>query len=310
MAKKPTSASKQVVESPTAEPTCGIVMPISDIEGYDKGHWGRVQTVLKSAAKQAGFDSKLVSDSAEAGVIQARIVANLLTMDVAVIDVSGLNANCFFELGLRVAFERPFVVVTDGLTRFQFDVGVYEHVVYDARLRFDLMETFRDELANKIAATYKGYTDTVAKNERYSPFLKHFLPPKLVQEQNLQTPVQPEENNQIGYLIEVVERLSGEVARLGRAERDDARVPMGMRTVAGATIMHDRGVNEDLRREATRLVLENPSNITKPHVIVAQLGKDPRFVRVPKIVRFNVVSQLVTLFTPDTESENPNGEGP
>ena len=59
------------------KPTCGIVMPISTIDGCDAEHWAEVLKIVKESAANAGFESSLVSDSEESGIIQKRIVSNL-----------------------------------------------------------------------------------------------------------------------------------------------------------------------------------------------------------------------------------------
>lgn len=50
--------------------TCGIVMPISAIDGYPESHWTDVLAILSSAIEGAGFDPNLVSNAEDAGIIQ------------------------------------------------------------------------------------------------------------------------------------------------------------------------------------------------------------------------------------------------
>jgi hypothetical protein len=63
---------------------CGIVMPISAIDGCSELHWADVLEILTDAIEDAGFDAK---------------------NPVVVCDVSGKNPNVMFELGLRLAFD-------------------------------------------------------------------------------------------------------------------------------------------------------------------------------------------------------------
>jgi hypothetical protein len=64
------------------------------------------------------------------GVIQKRIVQNLYSSDVIVCDVSGKNPNVMFELGMRLAFDKPTLIVKDDKTDYSFDTGIIEHVPY------------------------------------------------------------------------------------------------------------------------------------------------------------------------------------
>ena len=56
---------------------CGIVMPISAIDGCDEKHWFEVKSILSDAIEDSGFKPNLVSDADDAGVIHKRIVKNL-----------------------------------------------------------------------------------------------------------------------------------------------------------------------------------------------------------------------------------------
>ena len=77
---------------------CGIVMPISALDGCNEGHWGEVRSIIEEAISAAGFEGCLVSDSDEIGIIQKRIIENLYDNPVVVCDVSGKNPNVMFEL--------------------------------------------------------------------------------------------------------------------------------------------------------------------------------------------------------------------
>jgi hypothetical protein len=56
---------------------CGIVMPISEIDGCPAAHWVEVRDILEASIKQAGFEPRLVSDADEVDVIHKRIIENL-----------------------------------------------------------------------------------------------------------------------------------------------------------------------------------------------------------------------------------------
>src|SRR5687768_15159461 len=92
---------------------CGIVMPISAIDGCSAEHWSEVHDILADAIEAAGFSPQLVSDADDIGIIQKRIIQNLYENPVVVCDVSGKNPNVMFELGLRLAFDKPTLIVKD-----------------------------------------------------------------------------------------------------------------------------------------------------------------------------------------------------
>lgn len=130
---------------------CGIVMPISDCDGCDEGHWREVKTLIERAATIAGFKGVLVSEADDVGVIQKRIVQNLYDCPVIVCDISGRNANVMFELGMRLAFDKPTIIIKDDRTPFSFDTSPVEHVNYPRDLRYTKVEEFQTVLSGKIS---------------------------------------------------------------------------------------------------------------------------------------------------------------
>lgn len=159
-----------MAEKKTAgKPHCGIVMPISDIDGCSTSHWAEVKQIIIEAAEMAGFTSKLVSDSEDIGVIQGRIVQALHDADIIVCDVSAKNANVMFELGLRLAFDKPVVILKDNKTNYSFDTSPLEHLDYPRDLRYSEILNFKDRLSAKIEKTLEA-----SKLQGYKSFLSHF----------------------------------------------------------------------------------------------------------------------------------------
>ena len=102
-------------------PVCGIVMPISSLDGCTEAHWSDVLEILTESIEQAGFDGNLVSNADDVGIIQKRIIQNLYDNPIVVCDVSGKNPNVMFELGMRLAFDKPTIIVKDDRTTYSFD---------------------------------------------------------------------------------------------------------------------------------------------------------------------------------------------
>lgn len=149
---------------------CGIIMPISEIDGCNEAHWSDVMEIIVETIHNIGFEANLVSNSEEIGVIQKRIIQNLYENPIVVCDVSGRNPNVMFELGIRLAFDKPTVIIKDDKTSFSFDTSPIEHLTYPRDLRYNTMIEFKGKLCEKIKNTYeKSMSDP-----SYSTFLKHF----------------------------------------------------------------------------------------------------------------------------------------
>lgn len=140
-------------------PTCGIVMPIAQMDGFGINHWAEVKGIILEAVEslsQTKFSGSVVSESAAVGVIHTRIVTNLYTSSIVVCDVSGRNPNVMFELGMRLAFDKPVVIIKDKETPFSFDSGPIEHLEYPRDLRYGAMQTFKAALAERVHSTYQS----------------------------------------------------------------------------------------------------------------------------------------------------------
>lgn len=149
---------------------CGIVMPISSCDGCSESHWSDILEILNESIEEAGFEPKLVSNADDVGIIHKRIIQNLYDNPIVVCDVSGKNPNVMFELGLRLAFDKPTVIIKDEKTSYSFDTSGIEHLEYPRDLRFATIVEFKAKLSQKIKATHQKSIDDPA----YSTFLKNF----------------------------------------------------------------------------------------------------------------------------------------
>src|SRR4051812_34484589 len=182
---------------------CGIVMPISAVDTCTEAHWSEVREILADAIEAAGFTPQLVSDADDVGIIQKRIIQNLYENPIVICDVSAKNPNVMFELGLRLAFDKPTVIVKDDKTTYSFDTSPIEHLEYPRDLRFTKIVEFKDSLVEKI----KGTHDRATKDKSYTTFLKHFGTFKVAQ---LDTEVVSQDRlvlEELKYIRELITQL-------------------------------------------------------------------------------------------------------
>lgn len=132
---------------------CGIVMPISECDGCSPSHWQDVLDIVINSATEAGFTARLVSDTMESNLIHTEILANIFNDDIVIVDVSGRNPNVFFELGVRMATQKPTVIIKDDRTSYPFDTGPNRFVEYPRDLRHPLIEAFKDSLKISLERT-------------------------------------------------------------------------------------------------------------------------------------------------------------
>ena len=161
--------TKQKDEKVKELPKCGVIMPISAIDGRSEDHWKEVKAIIFDAITNAGFIPSLVSDADDIGVIQGRIIQNIYNNEMIVCDVSAKNPNVMFELGFRLAFDKPVVILKDDDTNYSFDTSVIEHLNYPQSLRYPDIVKLKESLTAKIKATYEA-----SQKPNNTTFLKHF----------------------------------------------------------------------------------------------------------------------------------------
>lgn len=151
----------------------GYVMPIAKTEGYPDLHWNDVMRILDDTLIDMGLKKgRIVSDGGEITTIHSRIVNNLNDDDIIICDVSSRNPNVMFELGMRIAFDKPVIIIKDDVTDYCFDSGTIEHIGYPKDLRHGLVNKFQDKLEDKIKSTFSAYIENSEK--KVSPILKNF----------------------------------------------------------------------------------------------------------------------------------------
>ncbi len=153
---------------------CGLIMPIAPMFDYTAEHWLEVKSIITQAVSHVSefkFKTDIVSNSdGEIDVIHKRIVQNLYNADIVICDISGRNPNVLFELGMRLTFDKPTIIIKDDKTDFIFDTGLIEHLTYPSDLRFNRIVKFQAELANAVSQTYKKSKS----DPTYSTFLGNF----------------------------------------------------------------------------------------------------------------------------------------
>lgn len=114
-----------------------------------------LEYLFKPAIEKAGF--RAISPIAQGGeLIQAELVKSLSEADMALCDMSTLNANVFFELGIRTALNLPVALTTDGVSGIiPFDTHNINRHEYSHELHHWEMENQIDLLASHIKTSYE-----------------------------------------------------------------------------------------------------------------------------------------------------------
>lgn len=180
-------ATKEEEKKTTKKPiNVGLIMPISEIAGLGEQHWEDIRRIINEALKDNDkyeMNIRLVSHSDEVRVIQTSIVQNIYNDDIVIIDVSAKNANVMFEFGMRLAFDKAFVVIKDDITPYIFDTGNIQHLEYPRDLRYTRIESFKVNLRKKVISTLEHSLS----NPDISMYLEQYgnLKPSIIEEKEV-----------------------------------------------------------------------------------------------------------------------------
>jgi hypothetical protein len=134
-AKESPSTSKGTLTSDqavgTGLPECFIIMPITDPEGYEKGHFKHVYSdIVAPACSKSGFRAIRADDVKQTNLIHLDVLQKLLESPMAVCDLSTRNPNALFELALRQAFDKPVALIQEIGTKPIFDIAPLRYTEY------------------------------------------------------------------------------------------------------------------------------------------------------------------------------------
>ncbi len=126
---------------------CFIIMPITTpkhlVDSYSGGadHFEHVLNHLFIPAIEKVGLNPITPIAEGSDIIHARIIENIEKTDLILCDMSTLNPNVFFELGIRTAIDKPVCMVVNDLTKkIPFDTGIINYHTYNASLELWTIE--------------------------------------------------------------------------------------------------------------------------------------------------------------------------
>ena len=138
---------------------CFVAMPITTPDVYakqlnDVDHFIHVLDHLFKPALAMGDYEVISPKSIGSELIHAAIIKNLEECELVLCDISALNPNVFFELGIRTALDKPVAIVRDSLTpTLPFDTSSINVHMYDVDLRPWSLDSEIAKLAEHISTT-------------------------------------------------------------------------------------------------------------------------------------------------------------
>jgi len=141
------------------EKKCLIILPLSEPEGYTKGHFSRVyQYIMAPACKQAGFSALRASDPTITDS-PLDIINAILESDIVLCDVSTNDTHALYGFAIRQATGLPVTLMKDLKTDLVANIPEFERVEYDESLRIDTVQNEIETLSETLKKTFENKSE-------------------------------------------------------------------------------------------------------------------------------------------------------
>lgn len=113
--------------------SCFVIMPIGEDDSSERRRSDAIlKYIIAPAVAECGYGFPVRADEiGEPGMITSQVIDRLVGDDLVVADLSGRNANVFYELAIRHAVRKPVLVLVDDPKTIPFDVKDTRAIVVD-----------------------------------------------------------------------------------------------------------------------------------------------------------------------------------
>lgn len=146
--------------------TCFVLMPFGN--WYDRYY----EEIYKPAIKDAGFEPMRADDLFHTGSVMEQIWEQVNKAKVMLAELTGKNANVFYELGLSHARGKPVVFVAGIIDDVPFDLRHLRVITYEVRdpawgkkLREDITTYLKNAKTDPTKSIPQPYRDLTAEPE-------------------------------------------------------------------------------------------------------------------------------------------------
>lgn len=139
----------------TSKPLCFVIGPIGKDGTAERKH---ADLLLNAVIKQVlqreefGYHVKRADEDADPGMIGDRVVSDIINSELVVADLTDLNPNAFYELGIRHSTEKPTIHVARMGTPLPFD-NIAHRTIFVDLADWHSTEQARNRLAESVRAT-------------------------------------------------------------------------------------------------------------------------------------------------------------
>jgi hypothetical protein len=132
---------------------CFVIGPIGDQNSETRIHadWVLNGIIKPVMSEFPDFTVKRADEDPRPGLIDAHMINDLLMADLVIADLSFLNPNAFYEIGIRHMAQKPIVHMQLASEQIPFDLSLYRAVKF-SRVRYNELEVAKVDLKRAVAA--------------------------------------------------------------------------------------------------------------------------------------------------------------
>jgi hypothetical protein len=121
---------------------CFVVGPIGANDSEIRVHadWLLEEIIQPVMAEFADFEVKRADQDHRPGLIDAQLISDLLNAELVIPDLSSLNPNAFYEIGIRHMAQKPIIHMQIVGEQIPFDVSLYRSIKFSRRKPSDIRE--------------------------------------------------------------------------------------------------------------------------------------------------------------------------
>jgi hypothetical protein len=127
----------------TRNKLCFLIGPIGSHNSAERQH---ADTLLKKIIKPTfanhfrEFKVERADHIARPGMIDSQVITHLIDADLVIADITGRNANAFYELGIRHMLQKPVIHLYRRGDAIPMDIAPYRSIEFDYIEKSDVRE--------------------------------------------------------------------------------------------------------------------------------------------------------------------------
>jgi hypothetical protein len=133
--------------------TCFVIAPIGAPNSAERVRSDQLlKHVISPATESCGYRAVRADQLPQPGVITSQVITHLINDDLVIADLTGPNANVFYELAIRHVARKAVIQIIDDVEKIPFDLAATRIIPINTR-DLDSVASGRDEIVRQIRAS-------------------------------------------------------------------------------------------------------------------------------------------------------------